>query len=432
MSQLTTIDNSPRRGGSTVVDGVRHLGARLRPRLHYGLGEASNALNLLLVAVVARVLGVEPYGDFMAMLAGAGILGQIAEFGFPLLVARSVARRPKRAWAEIRFAVARQAALMVPVLGLMYAYLTATGIAPHLHVAGLLIAASVCFQAMKGTLRGACRGLHHFGTEALFLWSERAGLLVFGVAAVALGGGLPSLAGAFFAVRGVDLALFTVVMYRRVGGGNGVHASDLSLAAAAPFAVGAFLWLAYYQIDTAMIALLSTAHDTGIFGAVYRFVDVLHVLPRLIVTVTFPTMVVAWANDPQRLSALVAALQRRLAYVAVPAVLIIIVWGDALLRLGFGDDFAEGAPALRMLAVGTFFAFYSVLFSQTVVAAGRERHLARVLFGAVTVNVLLNMLLIPRYGFMGAATATLVTELVYVGLLAGIVYTLRRPVEARR
>jgi O-antigen/teichoic acid export membrane protein len=42
------------------------------------------------------------------------------------------------------------------------------------------------------------------------------------------------------------------------------------------------------------------------------------------------------------------------------------------------------------------------------------------------------MLLIPRYGFMGAATATLVTELVYVGLLAGIVYTLRRPVEARR
>jgi O-antigen/teichoic acid export membrane protein len=409
-----------------VLAGSR-LYSRLKPRLAYATGEASNVLNLLLVAVVARLLGVEPYGDLIAMLAAAGILGQIVEFGFPMLVARSVAQRPERGWAEIRFALSWQAALAIPVLGLMYGYLLLMGVAAHLHVVGLLLAASVCFQAMKGSLRGACRGLERFGTEALFLWTERVGLLAFGVLAVALGGGLPGLATVFFVVRGVDLAAFITLMYRKFDHDDPAHrASSLSLGAAAPFAVGSVLWLAYYQVDTAMIAVLSTAHETGIYGAVYRFVDILHVLPRLIVMVTFPAMVLAWSGDRQRFAELLASLRRRLAWVALPALLAILIWSDPLLRLGFGDAYAAGAPALRLLAIGTVFAFYSVLFSQALLAAGRERLLARVLFCTVAANVVLNLLLMPRYGSMGAATATLITEVVYVGLLGWAVRRLER------
>jgi O-antigen/teichoic acid export membrane protein len=409
-----------------VLAGSR-LYSRLKPRLAYATGEASNVLNLVLVALVARLLGVEPYGDLIAMLAAAGILGQVVEFGFPMLVARSVAQRPERGWAEIRFALTRQAALALPVLGLMFGYLTLLDVASHLHGVGLLLAASVCFQAMKGSLRGACRGLQRFGTEALFLWTERSGLLVFGVLAVALGGGLPALAAVFFAVRGVDLLVFIAVMYTRFDHDDPARrATSLSLGAAAPFAVGSVLWLAYYQVDTAMIGVLSTAHETGIYGAVYRFVDILHVLPRLIVFVTFPAMVIAWSGDRQGFAELLASLRRRLAYVALPAVLAIVVWSDPLLRLGFGDAYAAGAPALRMLAIGTVFAFYSVLYSQALLAAGRERLLARVLFCTVSANVLLNMLLMPRHGFMGAATATLITEMTYVGMLAVAVHRLER------
>jgi O-antigen/teichoic acid export membrane protein len=407
------------------------LYSRLRPRLAYATGEASNVLNLLLVALVARLLGVEPYGDLIAMLAAAGILGQIVEFGFPMLVARSVAQRPERGWAEIRFALGRQAVLALPVLGLMYGYLLLMGVSAALLVVGLLLAASVCFQAMKGSLRGACRGLERFGTEALFLWTERLGLLVFGVLAVALGGGLTGLAGVFFVVRGVDLAAFITLMYRTFDHDDPAQrASSLSLDMAAPFAVGSVLWLAYYQVDTAMIAVLSTAHETGIYGAVYRFVDILHVLPRLIVMVAFPAMVIAWSGDRQRFAELLASLRRRLAWVTLPALLAILIWSDPLLRLGFGDAYAAGAPALRMLATGSVFAFYSVLFSQALLAAGRERLLALVLFCTVFANVVLNLLLMPRHGFMGAATATLITEVIYVGLLGWAVHRLERPGRA--
>lgn len=433
MTHVKDIEDPPGPERGTVAEDLARLHSRLKPRLAYATGEASNALNLLLVALVARLLGVEPYGDLIAMLAAAGILGQIVEFGFPLLVARSVAQRRDGGWAEVRFALKRQAALALPVLGLMYGYLTLTSIASHLHPVGLLIAASACFQGMKGTLRGACRGLERFGVEALFLWTERFGLLVLGVAAVAMGGGLVALAAVFFVVRGVDLLAYVVVVYRMFDGhGPARSQSSLSLAMAAPFAVGSFLWLAYYQVDTAMLAVLGTAHDTGIYGAAYRFVDIVHVLPRLIVMVTFPAMVLAWSGNRPRFIALLVSLQRQLAYVAVPAVLGIVVWSGPLLRLGFGGEFTAGAPALQLLGIGTLFAFYSVLYSQALLAAGRERHLAWVLAGTVLVNVGLNVLLIPRYGFMGAAAATLVTEVIYVGMLAGIVYRLEVWRDVRR
>lgn len=66
------------------------------------MGEASNALTLLLFVLLARGLGVDRYGVFVAIVAAAAILQAVAELGLHTLLTRTVARAPDAAWHELR------------------------------------------------------------------------------------------------------------------------------------------------------------------------------------------------------------------------------------------------------------------------------------------------------------------------------------------
>ena len=181
--------------------------------------------------------------------------------------------------------------------------------------------------------------------------------------------------------------------------------------AALPFAATSLLWSLYYQVDTAMLAVLSTEHDTGVYGAVYRFVDILRVLPRLIVVVAYPVLAVAWTKERTRFAAHADRLQRVVTAYGLPVLFLVVVWAAPLIGLVFGSSYSEGSDALAVLALGCYFAFHGALLVRVLNASGGERRVATSFLITVVANIILNALLIPRHGFFGAAVATLITEL---------------------
>jgi O-antigen/teichoic acid export membrane protein len=392
------------------------------PRAVYAVGEASNALNLLLLAVLARFLGVEAYGDLMAIMAGAGILGEVVEFGFPRLVARTLVRRPGESWPLLREAMARQLELCLPILVLLYAYIQLANISPSAEWAGFLIGISFCCRSLKATLRGACLGLKLFTMEALFLWTERGSLLLCGVLALYFGGGLLTLGLVFFFVRSLDLVMFLWALRSSLPTpvASLPTRASIGFRAAYPFAAAGFLWGMYYQVDTAMLSILSTPYDTGIYGSLYRFVDILAVVPRVIIVVAFPGMAAAWIADRNDFSKTVEVLQRALLSIAIPIFFMLIVWSEGVLSLVYGEEYAAGAAALRLVLVGVYFSFHSMLLTQSLSSSTYERKVAVALTVAVFGNIALNLVLIPREGFMGAAIATMATEFMYFVTLCSV------------
>ncbi len=392
-------------------------------RTRYALGEASNAFTLLLFAALARALGLRAggdllYGDLVAILAANAILATVLELGFHNLLTREVARTPTGAWPAARHALARQALVCLPTLLVLYAYMRVSAIDPGSYPGGLLIGASFCFRSLKETLRGVCRGLHRFGTEALFLWTERLGLLLLAVPVVLLGGGLTELGLLFLVVRAVDFLAFLLVVRRATHREVARTVPMAGLTAALPFAVSNFAWSMYYQVDTTLLAALGTRLDTGLYGALYRFVDLSQVVPRLVIVVAYPVMAVTWIQDRARFHATVREYRRMLAVLAAPTLYVLIAWSEAWLRLAFGQPYVAGAEGMRWVIAGGYFAFQSILLTQALQAAGRERPVAAVLVTTVAFNAALNVALIPAMGYRGAALATLATEAVYVGILA--------------
>lgn len=401
--------------------------AKLLPaRLAYGLGEASNALTLLLFVLLARGLGVNRYGVFVALVAASAILQAVAELGLHTLLTRTVARAPEAAWHELRGVLVRQGLLILPAPLFIYGYMRLADIPADAHLAGVLIGASVWFRALKESVRGACRGLGRFGLEALFNWTERVGLLAAGVAVIALGGTLTAVGIVFFSVRAVDFAvLVTTVRHQLRRPMPPPRPREATLLAALPFAVSNLMWSMYYQVDTALLSALSTPRDTGIYGALYRFVDLVQVLPRLLIVVAFPVMAVDWVQNRDRFHRLYRSLRSVITCAALPVLFVLAGWSAPIIGLAFGPEYVDGARALSWIMLGNYFAFHSLLMVQASQAAGREHALALGLTATVALNIALNVMLIPRLGFRGAALATALTEVTYASILGWIAWRAR-------
>ena len=92
-------------------------------------------------------------------------------------------------------------------------------------------------------------------------------------------------------------------------------------------------------------------------------------------------------------------------FIAIP----IVLFSDTIIAVVFGQEFSPAADVLAVHAWSGIFVFLITASSRWFLAMNRERSiLYRALLGAIT-NVLLNYLLIPTYGVIGAAYATLIS-----------------------
>ena len=95
----------------------------------------------------------------------------------------------------------------------------------------------------------------------------------------------------------------------------------------------------------------------------------------------------------------------------LPIVLFIFFFGKEMLSL-FGNDFKKGYLALIIIATGAFFNSITGNVDQILNMTGNEQKVIRVMFVGFVLNILLNFMLIPNYGYVGAAFASFVVNIV--------------------
>jgi O-antigen/teichoic acid export membrane protein len=95
----------------------------------------------------------------------------------------------------------------------------------------------------------------------------------------------------------------------------------------------------------------------------------------------------------------------------------------------FGPGFVDAAPCLRVLAWALMLMFVNRFTGTLLTAAGRQGMLVKLCAVVLVANVVLNLLLIPRYGRMGAAWVTLLCE---CGFLPTLLLLSRRYLDLGR
>lgn len=390
-----------------IRDVVRQLVGRA---LNLGLG-------IVVTAIVARALGDSGFGLWSSLLVVVQISGYLADLGLEQVGVRKAAGEPEREAEWIGATVALRAVVSLPatLVSVVVVLLIAEG--SDMAIAGLLVSTTILLSG-PNTLRALLQlRLRNDINVAVVTFSS----VTWGAAAIAvaaLGGGLVPLAIAFTASAVVTTAL-QVFVGLRAGAVDLLRSRQLWMPLARvgiPLATAGVLILAYARIDQILVLELVGAREAGLYAVVYRILEQAHFLPLTVSMTLLPLISAAHPSDPARVRALLQTTAGYLAVVSLPAVGIGLAAAEPTIELLFGEAFSDAAPALPVLMGAFVLICFGYLSGNMIVVLGLQRRFLRYALLGLVFNVGLNLLLLPRYGFMAAAWITLATELLVVGL----------------
>ncbi len=183
------------------------------------------------------------------------------------------------------------------------------------------------------------------------------------------------------------------------------------LRSARPLALHALLGLVMFNADVLFLRGFHEAAAVGVYVAVYAPVSFFLNLGVTYYHSLLPTLARAHGEGRVDQSAYHLGVRQVLAFgipVAVGGVLV----ADPLLRTLYGPEYLVGGPALRLLLLSLPVALLRNVGQAGLVASDRHPLVLAASIRGAALNLILNALLIPRWGLLGAASATLGTELV--------------------
>ena len=171
-----------------------------------------------------------------------------------------------------------------------------------------------------------------------------------------------------------------------------------------------------------LIFELKGAEEAGIYGAAYRFLDPIQFVPVSILAAVFPVMAAVYVQDPERVRRLVQRAGDYLLVVALGVLGGTIALAQPIVDLLLGPGYERSATVLPILMLAFVFISMGYLSGYLTTIVGKQWRLAAIAAGGVVANVALNFALIPPFGAVGAAWATVVTELAVNGLALWTVF----------
>ncbi len=398
---------------------------------------AAKCAGLALAFVLARALHPAGYGTYAVALAFGSIFGVLAGGGIQPLTIREIARarRAERRlfWNAYWLRVAQHVAgLALAALALAFVHFDGAARAAAFLFAGATLLDGLTAQAMT-----LFRGRQQMGIEAKLTSAGRFANLALTLVALAIAPSVVAVAAAAALGSCVLAAIAFVTVARRIAP---VAPRTRALAAlwahALPFAAGGFLVYVFFRIDVLLLRGFGVAAAAiGDYSAAYRVMEVTRV-PSAVVAQGYGPAAASFRNvaDKSRLLELASRAWSVTLGVALPSVLLFTLVPGTIVHIVFGKAFGAAVPLLVAMALMPLFMSINGVAIQTVNSQGFQGW-ATAIFGlCAVVNVGLNVALIPRLGALGAALATVATEVVQsAALLTWIIarFGLPRPQAAR-
>lgn len=392
---------------------------RIRPAVRLSaLKLGSDILGRLLyfglVIVAARRLSIDEFGIYAFAVAAGLVLGQLSDFGIQLGLLRDLSVAESAARARQIFGEALAARLGLAALAVFLGIVVAAALDRPVgeRLAAAILAVAVIASVLVETLYYVLRAIGRPATEAAIALGGRAVLMACGIAALGVGWGLAGLAAAHLAAAAATgtLAIFLVGRQIRPEWPRAIGPVWRCFRRALPIGAGIVASLLYFRIDVLMLEWLRSPEDVALYSVAYRLFEPALVVPAAILAVTFPRLAHA-APGPGFWT---FGIQLSLGLGALSLGLIILggALAPLLLPALYGPAYAGATPIFLILLPAILPMFLNYGLTHGLIALGHTWLNAAFATGALIVNLLGNLLLIPVAGPSGAAIATVLTELV--------------------
>ena len=375
----------------------------------------SKILNMAFIAVLARQLTPSDFGGYTTITSLIWFMGPLADLGISQVLIREIAADRTKARSLLTNALLTVGFLTCIAGGLLVVIAAAGNYPASIRPLICLSAFAVIGNTVMQTASSALRGLERMEIQALLTSSLLLLSSLAGIIAALTGQGLPvqiailvisSLLGAMFVLTVIHLR-FVPLQWTL----------DLRFCwSLITQAIPIFILIAYSVFlrwsDTLILGQLRPLDDVAVYGAAQKVIDLAMVFNASASAALFPVLASRWRVSNEDTKRLYTRSLRFFSAFAIAAAVGLTMIAEPIIVTIFGAAYLPTVLPLKLLAWAFFFQVVSGPMGTLLVAAGDQFKKFVPLIGLVILgNILLNLSLDSYFGYMGAASAYLVTAL---------------------
>lgn len=201
---------------------------------------------------------------------------------------------------------------------------------------------------------------------------------------------------------------------------------------ALPFGLTGISVMLYTYIDSVLLSIIKGNEVVGWYNAAYRLVLFLVFIPITINTTIFPVMSKFHLTSQDFLKLMNEKYFKFMIIIGIPIGTTTTLLADKIIILIFGTGYTQSITALQILIWTLVFTFGGASFVRLLEATQRQLVLSKITGISVILNLLLNLILIPKFSLIGACIATVLTEIFLVSVVFRICYQLGYGIKIKK
>ncbi|MAH32902.1 hypothetical protein CL615_00765 [archaeon] len=376
----------------------------------------SKLIQLAVFIFLARSLGKEEFGVFSFGIAFALLIVIIADFGLITLLIREISRNKKLASKYLSNALAVKVLLSLITLIFAYLFLNLMDYSQNVKIVAYIMLLFTLIQSVTHLYYSIFRAFERMHYDALIKILRMfilAGMIFY---VIKNGYGLIAASLAFPLTEIIVLVISIFITYTRFIKFSFEFDFSFSkelLKKSSMFCLSLVFAGLFMHIDTIMLSKMRSVAEVGTYAAAANIMLALIFIPVMYSNAIFPVISRFYVTSKKSLRFAYERSFKYMLLIGLPLSAGIYVLSDKIILLLYGKEYAASSIALAILSWYLFLRFLNVTSGFTLSSINRQGSRVFSQGTAALANIMLNFILIPIYGFVGAAIATLITEVIF-------------------
>lgn len=385
----------------------------------------SKLLQLLVFIYLARVLGKESFGIFSFAVAFSLLIVIIADFGLSTFLIREISRNKKAASKYLSNAFISKIFLTLITIIAAYFFLNVMDYSSEMKLVAYVMLSFGILQSFTDLYYSIFRAFERMYYDA-FIKILRM-LILVGIIFYAIRNNFNIITASLaFPITELVVFIITIILvytrFIKPGFEFDFKFSKDILKKSSFFCLSIAFAGMFMYIDAIMLSKLRSSAEVGIYAAASNILLALIFIPMMYANAIFPFISRLYVSSKK---SLMFAYERSFKYMLIIGLAVssgIYALSDKIVLLLYGKEYAATSIVLSILSWYLFLRFMNVVSGFTLSSINRQGSRVFSQGTAALANIMLNFILIPVYGFIGAAVATLISEIIFFSAYLSFIF----------
>lgn len=374
----------------------------------------TSVLAFVWTLIIARYLGVTDYGVFGTANSFVVIFGILADLGMATYLVRAISTDFDSENKYLNNAITLKVFLCIFYFAVVLVSLLVLGWDFYLVSICLIFAVETAVKSVFLLMFSSFQAHELIKYQAIANIILNVLSFVFIIAATFTNYALYGIAFAFVLANIITLIYTTYVLFTNFI--DFKWTVDLKMykhliISGLPFALTSLFYTIYYSIDMVMITQFASEYATGLYNSTFKLISTLTLFYTIYSAVIFPVMSKLFKDSEDLLYLSFNKSIKYLSLITIPLSFATLLYAGDIIFLCYGNQYAEATGVLQVLIWTVCFLFINGACSVLLNSANKEVFVTKVYLYAAIFNVVLNLILIPKYTVYGASISTVLSEI---------------------